>query len=63
MSAYWQVNKAGMNSVPKDVKGILEELCITSTEATTATISFLILSALPVILMCTLSLQVHFLLT
>lgn len=40
VSAYWLVNKAGMSGVPKDVKSIFEELCVTSTEATTATISF-----------------------
>ena len=54
------MNKAGMSSVAKDLKGIFEEFCVNST---TATISFLMLSALAVILMCTLRLQVHFLLT
>lgn len=63
MSAYWMVNKAGMSGVAKDVKGIFEELCVNSGEATTATTSFLMLSALAVILTCTLRLQVHFLLT
>ena len=41
MSAYWLVNKAGMSCVAQDVKGLFEELCVNSTEATTATISFL----------------------
>lgn len=41
VSAYWLVNKAGMSCVAKDVKGLFEELCVNSTEATTATISFL----------------------
>lgn len=41
VSAYWLVNKAGMSCVAQDVKGLFEELCVNSTEATTATISFL----------------------